>query len=278
MRRLRTIRPVWFAAAYLLMIPGCGALYSRFADEFYQSNASAEGEAARVRVEVEGQLLKTVADFFAYPQKEGFGNTIADLAVVDLRCQDPYITFVSPFVRRLPRSYTNLTHRPIWRLEFPPLETPDGGQVRVFVRIERLPEFMLYGLSQHRDLSFGLEYAWGPVRAARFVPDYKLPDSLGKVAFGNVEGILYISAEIFDRVERYRAVCVGSPSPLGGGLLRFMYLSAVTITTLGYGDIVPVTDRARVLVGCEAVFGVVVAGLFLNSLAGKRAEAGGNAA
>jgi hypothetical protein len=46
-----------------------------------------------------------------------------------------------------------------------------------------------------------------------------------------------------------------------------LYLSSVTITTLGYGDIVPVTCSARMLIASEAILGVILAGLFLNSLA-----------
>jgi hypothetical protein len=44
-----------------------------------------------------------------------------------------------------------------------------------------------------------------------------------------------------------------------------LYLSAVTITTLGYGDIVPTGDSAvgRSLVIVEAVLGFVLLGLFV---------------
>ena len=52
-------------------------------------------------------------------------------------------------------------------------------------------------------------------------------------------------------------------------LIRMIYLSAVTITTVGFGDIVPITDIARVLVASEAVLGIIIIGLFLNSLASK---------
>ena len=45
-----------------------------------------------------------------------------------------------------------------------------------------------------------------------------------------------------------------------------LYLSAVTITTVGYGDIVPLTTISRVLVGIEAVLGIVLIRLFLNAL------------
>lgn len=45
-----------------------------------------------------------------------------------------------------------------------------------------------------------------------------------------------------------------------------IYFSVVTITTLGYGDIVPGAGLGRFLVTTEALFGVIVLGLFLNAL------------
>jgi voltage-gated potassium channel Kch len=39
--------------------------------------------------------------------------------------------------------------------------------------------------------------------------------------------------------------------------MRFEYLSFVTITTLGYGDITPITDKASALVIIEAVVGQI---------------------
>jgi voltage-gated potassium channel Kch len=47
---------------------------------------------------------------------------------------------------------------------------------------------------------------------------------------------------------------------------RMLYFSAVTITTLGYGDIVPVTSTARGIVTIEIILGPLLFGLFLNSL------------
>ena len=45
-----------------------------------------------------------------------------------------------------------------------------------------------------------------------------------------------------------------------------MYFSTVTITTLGYGDIVPENVPAKVLVSFEAILGIVLIGAFLNTL------------
>jgi len=59
----------------------------------------------------------------------------------------------------------------------------------------------------------------------------------------------------------------GDPATINADLPRMIYLSAVVITTLGFGDILPVTPGARILVAMEAITGIVFAGLFLNALA-----------
>ncbi len=50
---------------------------------------------------------------------------------------------------------------------------------------------------------------------------------------------------------------------------RMFYFSAVTITTLGYGDIVPISDLARLLVAAESILGIILIGLFFNALTRK---------
>ena len=48
--------------------------------------------------------------------------------------------------------------------------------------------------------------------------------------------------------------------------LDFMYFSVVTITTLGYGDILPNSTLVRVLVMIESVSGVVIMGMFASCI------------
>ena len=43
----------------------------------------------------------------------------------------------------------------------------------------------------------------------------------------------------------------------------------MTITTVGFGDIVPLTTLARLIVASEAILGIIIIGLFLNSIATK---------
>ncbi len=59
----------------------------------------------------------------------------------------------------------------------------------------------------------------------------------------------------------------GDPRALSGFWWRMLYFSATTITTVGFGDIVPITTTARALTALEAIAGWLLAGLFLNSLA-----------
>lgn len=47
---------------------------------------------------------------------------------------------------------------------------------------------------------------------------------------------------------------------------NFMYFSAVTMTTLGYGDILPNSMIVRVLVMLETIFGVIIIGVFVSCL------------
>jgi hypothetical protein len=47
--------------------------------------------------------------------------------------------------------------------------------------------------------------------------------------------------------------------------IDFLYFSAVTITTLGYGDIIPNGRLVRIYVMIETLFGVLIIGLFLST-------------
>lgn len=81
--------------------------------------------------------------------------------------------------------------------------------------------------------------------------------------------VMLVPLSAADVVERLSAAGGGDPKYASGLLIRMCYFSAITITTLGFGDITPVSSWARALVAIEAVFGVVFIGLFLNAVAQK---------
>jgi hypothetical protein len=79
--------------------------------------------------------------------------------------------------------------------------------------------------------------------------------------------VLPVSSQSDYDLQRYVLGARGLPFAIKGSFWRFLYFSVVTITTLGLGDIVPTSSFARLLVGSEAVLGVLLVGLFLNALA-----------
>jgi hypothetical protein len=77
---------------------------------------------------------------------------------------------------------------------------------------------------------------------------------------------LFLPRESWDRANRIRRANLGFPAEVKNQFARMLYLSAITITTTGYGDIVPISDKARWFITLESVLGIVVMGLFVNSL------------
>ncbi|MBU3130285.1 potassium channel family protein [Clostridium tagluense] len=75
-----------------------------------------------------------------------------------------------------------------------------------------------------------------------------------------------ISSSLNNEINDFVNESNGFRSKIQGIIFKMIYLSLVTITTLGFGDIVPITDLARLLVGIEAFLGVFIMGLFINSI------------
>ena len=55
-------------------------------------------------------------------------------------------------------------------------------------------------------------------------------------------------------------------------LRAYLYYSVVTFTTLGFGDIIPKTNWARLAVGAEVVLGYVMLGGLISIFANKLAR------
>ena len=100
------------------------------------------------------------------------------------------------------------------------------------------------------------------------------PEPVGDSSFWIAPDGVYaefaISPSLADDVEAVLDASMGNASNIPGEFQRMLYLSAITTTTVGYGDIVPITARARLLTISESILGVVLAGLFLNSIAARR--------
>ena len=82
-------------------------------------------------------------------------------------------------------------------------------------------------------------------------------------------GILYLSL-----IPIYAMLYYFVPSIIGSerSYLECLYFSTVTITTLGYGDIIPLDEAGQIVTASEALLGVVAIGLFLNAVASARSD------
>lgn len=89
----------------------------------------------------------------------------------------------------------------------------------------------------------------------------------GTVSSG--EPLLRVDADTGQRLFQYYFGVRGQPERFSRNFPRMLYFSAVIITTLGLGDIVPLTDRARGLVAAEATLGIIFIGLFINAAASR---------
>lgn len=64
-----------------------------------------------------------------------------------------------------------------------------------------------------------------------------------------------------DTIEKAKAWCYFRAEP---GFWSMVYLSTATITTLGFGDIVPISDCCRILVSFESIFGLILMGFLIH--------------
>jgi hypothetical protein len=95
------------------------------------------------------------------------------------------------------------------------------------------------------------------------VPSEKLIEELSSINITMTE---------FGKIEIYRSGVTGDPLAISGSFGRMVYFSSVVITTVGFGDVVPISGLSRCLVALEAISGLLLFGLFLNAVASRAAN------
>jgi len=73
-------------------------------------------------------------------------------------------------------------------------------------------------------------------------------------------------------LERLFRGAAGDATAVSGVYGRMFYFSAMVQTTVGFGDIVPMTMLMRLLVALQAMLGIAFVGLFLNAVAFRAAR------
>jgi hypothetical protein len=248
MSRWRPVRARYFATLYLALIPAFALLFYTIDGDFYQGSSLADSDGRRLQEELRDSLHRAVGAVLERARPEISGERIADHRVVNVIPDASGVRFDVVFSYQPYMSTINPVRWTTWNLSFPSSQRFESS---LPLRLDGLG-FLRRALANDSNC---IRYTcgWGPV-TGEFFED------------GSIRGTLRSSARLREILRRFHDASTGSSAALPRSFLRYFYLSAVTVTTLGYGDIVPVTDRARLLVALEALIGVLLAGAFFYSL------------
>lgn len=246
-----------FAALYLLAIPTFGLIYTRMPHAFYHSTVRHEPvldtDAQRILI---GLREEIIAQF-----KEEHGSATEDVGDWTFNVENIHLGALRPEDTRL--TFTLRTELD-GRGKMAGARLYTGTDVTIDARIRLAVGFP--GDPNRRI------FAEPHVSAEEFPvpPRILFPGTIGPAPTARLTPVLAITGPLHEKVVAFLNAVRGFPEAASGSFPRMFYFSAVTITTLGYGDIVPITNRARITVAVESILGIVFVGLFINSLFRER--------
>jgi hypothetical protein len=260
--------PTPWAIAYFVMIPMFAVAYSAISGDFYHANLSREPvireTASQLAKELQEQVIQ---EYFARNSKPYFqvedrwyvvrATTVSRLWIGDdgnlrfvlmLRAGHPSETVRHQLEQGLDRSFDV---SPVCDCLFAVTQTDFALQG------QPVDGYRYLLMNSNAEDTFPAHQI-----AFRKLFPFKPPNDSSYF-------VLRITEALYDKFQSFRLNHFGWSITIERNFERYLYLSAVTATTVGYGDIVPLTTRARMAVAAEAVCGIALAGMFLNALASK---------
>ena len=246
-----------FAALYLAAIFVFAILYMQLPNGFYHSTVQYESvldtDADRILDHLRAEVI---ARF-----EEEHGATVVDVGDWRLNAESIKLTSVAPHDSQV--------------------------TVKVSAELEGTDELEGALLFEQAEVTFDIraQFALGwpgdPQRTVFYEPRIEpesfsipaetlFPRATGSLSSVGLVPLLGVSEALHSELVAFMDAVSGFPQAATGEFARMFYLSAVTITALGYGDIVPITNAARTAVAMETIVGVVLMGLFFNSLIKRR--------
>lgn len=285
--RRAALRPLWISALYVAAIFAFAGAYAWYWREFYQSTSGADLARPAMEDQLRAVLKPAPTNWLATIQcNEKIYWRLSNIAVEpsdDVASPALFAQYLS--VGQRGRWSRSTEYRLTWRFlfdrdlirarnrgeyfELDPRHRDDWVLVQVTGIPVTLPENCAHRIAHDAVSAFENEPLRPWVMKSAFRGDLVRQATYSEASF---VGVWNAGSTVIARIREYYVICRGTPAPASFGFGRYLYLSVVTITTLGFGDMVPVTDRARGLVAIEAIVGVILAGLFLNALAVKIAE------
>lgn len=254
------IHPLVFLAIYLLAVPVFGAIYhAQPPASFYAPNLKYEKPARADANRVAADLYTAIEGGLALPPKapptpDSWRVDPRSVGVRDVTVGEDHILHFTVLFKATRETPGHAEIRWSMHAQTPVQERvtsfPDGGPI-ISHLISPQPETIA------KEVTGGLGIS---------------NSSFAEMVFRSRDPIVQTTALSWSPAEDARLQTFdrgrqGDPSAVSGDFWRMVYFSATTITTTGYGDIIPLTGPARALTGIEAVLGWVLAGLFLNAAA-----------
>lgn len=271
MTRLSRIKnyPFTYCIVYILIIPLFAIIFNSFPNEFYQSNIESD-------IEIKNEHRVLEHSFFTFINNEyeaRNGDLLLDFDSLkfffnpyssSLKWQDSELKLLLDF--SLMRSFVKITN----------------GCTDSLIRLEgiTLPvvvsdEHSYYSFEKNdenkidTDIILSLDQGFD-----KYIQENKVAiaskDFSQRCLLEPWSSMLRMPDTLVQKVNAYLSLSSGYlSSDNKGNFNRMFYLSAITIATVGFGDIVPVSNRARLSVALEAILGIIMIGLFLNSLSNR---------
>lgn len=250
---------------YSIVILGFAAAYSAVPDQFYSSTTQFEPATGELRDSIESRLGTAIRRNVG-PAIDGLPSIrtwrFNGTNVWDLQLNGRWLTARAYVIA------TSLTAAAADRvsatfdirisaadgLESPELIAGRDRQGAVEVRENDHPTFTREAIPSNlvarRAMGTGLPFDWDELFPCRSLPTvHPLCIEVDKSLEEDLQSLTHLLA--------------GRPAASQRDFRRMVYLSVVTITTLGFGDVVPITPHARDLVTAEAFLGPILLGLFL---------------
>lgn len=169
-----------------------------------------------------------------------------------------------PFVRRVEGQQTVVYQPGVashlrWRLGLPAAGR-HGGLEALPIEIQHIPGFL--AASRPDAPMDGKYWRYGAVSQGHF-ENVRVDEPHSHDA--RFSGHVFVSTATYADIVSYHEAMSGIPGRAALTLAQTLYFSATTIVTLGLGDIVPFSTRARLLAASESILGIVLAGLFIHA-------------
>jgi Ion channel len=252
----RSLLPIGFGVFYLAVISSFATVYYVLPDHFYHSTIQHEASIREDGDFIKAELIRTIkasykeqyGDSSIIKGANGWAANLDDLNVETMSYRDR--TFY--FHLKLPKRQNAESDASI----------VNGDDSLLSLK---LPEFYV-GVAD--DIVRNMRASADGHFITPIPTDWNVLTILGadQKALHVKPKPLIFDVPLHERMLAYAGAMEGFPGRASGSFGRMFYLSTVTITTLGYGDILPITPLARMLVSVEAIVGTIIIGLYLWAL------------